>query len=241
MEVRRRLRRNKIINDIRDAETIVKRSEQTIKRIRESQMGEVYVKNQTVKLKSSIEDKNKLIENLKKDLITVSTGGLDEEINKEYEKTKQKVQFLQKENKKMKDTKMKEKNEKKEISKEYWKGIISASKIARSKERDLRYAKKYYNKVIDTLPSYMKNNLKEMPNNKGYIWRGVYFYGDLPEQKGPRVMFEKQRGGVLVIHEYTNREYKRYEKKGKNRKQLVHKSNRRVINTGPSLMDYVKK
>ena len=87
----------------------------------------------------------------------------------------------------------------------------------------------------------MINNLAEMPNNKGYIWRGVHFYGDLPGQAGPQVMFEKQRGGILVIHEHTDHEYRRYEKEGKNRKQLVHKSRRKKIKFGSSLMDYVKK
>ena len=67
-----------------------------------------------------------------------------------------------------------------------------------------------------------------MPNNKGYIWRGVHFYGELPEESGPRVMFEKQRG-LLLIHEYTPREYRLYEKEGKNRKKMVHKSPIRVI------------
>ena len=28
----------------------------------------------------------------------------------------------------------------------------------------------------------MQKNLKEMPNNKGYLWRGVTFYGDMPEE-----------------------------------------------------------
>jgi len=80
-----------------------------------------------------------------------------------------------------------------------------------------------------------------MPNNKGYIWRGINFYGKLREQYGPTVMFEKKRGGILVIHEYTEREYRRYEKQGKDRKQLVHKSLRKVIKTENSLMDYLKK
>ena len=68
----------------------------------------------------------------------------------------------------------------------------------------------------------MKSNLADMPNNKGYIWRGVVFYGDLPEYKGqPRILFEK-KGRILVIHEYSGKEYKRYEKEGKNRKILVY-------------------
>ena len=241
MEVRRRLKKNKLISDIRDAETFVTRSEKTIKRIRYSQMGEVYVNNQTIKLNEAIEEKNKVIDQLKNDLRDVSHGGLDEDINKEYKDNKNKVETIHKEKAKIKAIKREESNEKKEVSKEYWKGIITASRAFRQNERDVRYVYKYYNKVIDSLPSYMQSNLADMPNNKGYIWRGVHFYGYLPEQSGPRVMFEKRKGGILVIHEHTSREYRRYEKQGKNRKQLVHKEIKRVLKTGPSLMDYVKK
>lgn len=241
MEVRRRLRKNKIINDIRDTKILLQRSEDTIKRVRNSQMGEVYVKNQIFKLKKYIEEKNVVLEYLQIDLDGVENGILDVEINKEYKDTQKKTQVLLKENAKNSAIKKKEKEGKKEISNEYWQGIISESRSHRQKERDVNYACKYYNKVVDTLPSYMKSNLAEMPNNKGYIWRGVHFYGNLPEQTGPRVMFEKQRGGILVIHEYTDIEYRKYEKQGKNRKQLVHKSLKKVIKSGTSLLDYVKK
>ena len=118
---------------------------------------------------------------------------------------------------------------------------MDASRNYKQKERDVKYAYKYYNKVVDTLPSYIKNNLTDIPNNKGYIWRGVHFYGELPEESGPRVMFEKQRGGLLIIHEYNHNEYRIYEKEGRNRKKLIHKSPIRAIKYQSSIMDYLKK
>jgi len=52
----------------------------------------------------------------------------------------------------------------------------------------------------ESLPPYIRENLRNMPNNKGYVWRGVYFYGDkLPERGEPSVVFEKNRGGGLLI------------------------------------------
>lgn len=241
MELRRRLRKNEINNNIRDSTTFITRSEKTIKRLKSSNMGEEYVKAQIVKLTNAIQEKETLLVQLNKDLLKISSGGLDEEINQEYEKAAKKMNIKQKESDEIKAAKKEEKYEKKTVFKEYWNGIISASRNYRQKERDMRYAYKYFYKVIDSLPSYMQKNLSEMSNNKGYIWRGVCFYGDLPEQPGPRVMFEKKRGGILVIHEYTDREYRRYEKQGKNRKQLVHKENRRVKCMGSSLVDYIKK
>ena len=38
----------------------------------------------------------------------------------------------------------------------------------------------------------MKKNLESMPNNKGYIWKDVIFYGALPdENNGHTIIFEK--------------------------------------------------
>lgn len=241
MEVQRRARKNKIINNIRDAETTLKRSEETIKRIKNSQMGEEYVKAQIIKLKLVIVDKKELLKNLNDELYNVLSGSLDDEIVEEQKKVQKTMENHQKRLKIKKEEKKVENDGKKEISKEYWKGIITASKSHRQKEKDVQYGYKYFNKVIDTLPSYMTKNLADMPNNKGYIWRGIHFYGDLPEQSGPRVMFEKQRGGILVIHEYTDSEYKRYEKDGKNNKKLVHKAPRKKKQFGISIMDFLKK
>ena len=57
--------------------------------------------------------------------------------------------------------------------------------------------------AIDTLPPYMKKNLQEMPNNKGYRWKGVTFYGYLPEIKDQStIIFEKVQG-ELIIHEHA--------------------------------------
>ena len=135
--------------------------------------------------------------------------------------------------------KKKEIEEKKEIAKVYLNNIITDSKDFRQSQRDISYFYKYFNKVCDQLPDYMIKNLSEMPNNKGYIWRGVNFYGKLDCQHGPTVMFEKQKN-ILVIHEYTPTEYKRFEKNGKDKKILVHSEKRKAIQFGTRIMDYCK-
>ena len=69
-------------------------------------------------------------------------------------------------------------------------------------EKALNRGYKHYWNAIDTLPSYMEKNLKEMPNNKGYRWRNVVFYGALPPQEeNSTIIFEKNPKGLL-IHEY---------------------------------------
>ena len=61
----------------------------------------------------------------------------------------------------------------------------------------------------------MRAKLDNMPNNKGYIWRGVHFYGlkDPEHEKADIVMFENKKG-ILHIHEWTY-DFLQYTKKVK--------------------------
>ena len=229
MDVRRRGHKNKLINEIREIENIISRNESTIVRIKNTNMGVEYINNQINKLKKIIQEKTELLEQKKIELDGVSHGLSDTFINEEYKKNSLRQKNDKIEKKKQKNINDAEKKEKKEISQKYWKGIISESISEKQKERDYKHGLKYFRKVSDQLPEYMKKSLSEMPNNKGYIWRGINFYGDLPaKQNESYVMFEKQRGGILVIHEYSNNEYRRYEKHGKEKKQLVFKKFRNL-------------
>lgn len=73
------------------------------------------------------------------------------------------------------------------------------------------------------LPDYIRTNLKNMPNNKGYVWKGIFYFGDLPKQHPVEIttLFEKQKE-MLRIHEFSPMVYRIYEKPDKNKlKELV--------------------
>lgn len=107
------------------------------------------------------------------------------------------------------------------------------------KEHEIKFHHNRFRISIDTLPKYIKKNLSDMPNNKGYIYKGTWFYGlKKPETKQPNVMFEKLRNGILRIHETSDTEYKVYEKSGKDMKQLViHKKRMRRLNAPAVFID----
>jgi hypothetical protein len=98
-------------------------------------------------------------------------------------------------------------------------------------EKEMDRAYTYYARIRDSIPSYMARNLKEMPNNKGYYWRDIAYFGHLPaEKKKPIVLFDKDsRTKILTIHEWSPTEYKIFEKHGDTRKELVHKEKRKVL------------
>lgn len=83
----------------------------------------------------------------------------------------------------------------------------------------------YLLRVDQSVPEYMRRNLQKMTNNKGYIWRGVHYYGHLPlpphENPDKWVMFEKKRN-ELWIHETYYGHYRRtYRKLTNGGKELI--------------------
>jgi len=104
----------------------------------------------------------------------------------------------------------------------------------RSLKKDYDYYYKLFLKADETLPPYMRDKLKYMPNNKGYIWRDCWFFGEKkPDDENVTVMFEKKRGGILHIHEIDNYGTRIYEKVGNERKRFLKEIPKTMLkNTG---------
>jgi len=96
-------------------------------------------------------------------------------------------------------------------------------KKLRKERRTERWNKKkygnYFNKYRDNvarLPPNIKENLENMPNNKGYIFRGIYFFGkNLPEEKEPVIMFEKVYNKFYIHKFYDKKTQLHCKKNGK--------------------------
>jgi hypothetical protein len=88
----------------------------------------------------------------------------------------------------------------------------------------------------------MVKKLKSMPNNKGYIWKNIYCFGERSPTPGePVILFETQKEGLLVIHETTDKDYKIWHKRGSSKKILHSCIPRRKIGlTATSLANYIK-
>lgn len=71
----------------------------------------------------------------------------------------------------------------------------------------------------ERLPDYIRTNLQKMPNNKGYIYRGIHYYGALPAEKNNDllIMFERPPGMTdMLIHEIKRGHYYKILQKSKN-------------------------
>ena len=119
---------------------------------------------------------------------------------------------------------------------------LSSKRSDNNMKREIEKNWQYFVKTRDTIPVYMLKKLKNMPNNKGYIWKSIYCYGERPANVGePVILFETQKDGILVIHETTEKEYKIWYKKGTSKKFLHSCTPRRKIDSAASFLgNYIK-
>lgn len=73
-----------------------------------------------------------------------------------------------------------------------------------------------------------------MPNNKGYIWKSIWCFGELQAEQDrfgkskAVVMFEKQRD-IMFIHEITPNEHLVFKKRGKDPREFVSSTQRKPL------------
>lgn len=83
-------------------------------------------------------------------------------------------------------------------------------------------------KITDEVMSKdLAHKLRWLPNNKGIIYKGVYFFGHAPDDGKPPSVSEFQKGGVLRITEWDAKEIRYYEEVKGKRRTLIGKVERR--------------
>jgi len=114
------------------------------------------------------------------------------------------------------------KDEDKKISREYYSKQKIDDRNERSKQKEYARAYNHFIKADNTMPDYMKRNLKTMPNNKGYVWKSIMYFGHKKKEKGDKCisLYERQKGNIHAIIEWDKTSY-RILHKIKNTKKLI--------------------
>lgn len=168
---------------IQEKEKTISRNTDLTKTIKSSTYGSDYILSQIEKYKRTIEESQNDIIEYQNQIIDISEGKYDTEYKDEQdEHVNKKNKVLEKKN----QEKLKEKESQDEAIARYNK-MQTMEKQKYSSENSMRKSLDYYYNVIDTIPDFMDTQLKRMPNNKGFIWRGVYFYGSLPPDSNPHI------------------------------------------------------
>lgn len=223
MEKFRISERNNIKNEINRIESSIKKADETIERLR-SQDASEFNKKQVQKLVDLNNTNNQTLEALNKRYNDVLNGLLDNELNDKLQASNKIIKDKQDiSDKKVKDKNDRKKEDKHFLDKEYQnrRNEFSANYLQRETDRFFKNA--------STVPDYILDNLKDMPNNKGYIWRDIVFFGKKPAESNDVILFEKCKGGLLKIRE-TTKEYRYiYEKIGKGQKVLISQEKRKTL------------
>lgn len=218
--------KNLIKIDIKDKQVSISRNKETIKRLSNIQEHQSFYKKQIEKLNEKIKEDEKVIIEYEEKLIQISNGLLDDELTNRRlinnDKMKKRDDISSK--------KVIEKNEKKDEDKKI---LDNEYKTFRKNDGASDYSlNKETNKFFDNndkIPDYMKQNLKEMPSNKGYIWKNILCFGELRKESDNLILFEKCRNNILKIHEISYERHLIYEKNGKNQKELISNTERKHI------------
>lgn len=241
MEVRRRHEKNKLLSEISDIKNYNKVDISTLGRLRSSGVNVEFNKKQIDKIYKAIEEREEKLERLKERLQKLPTGELDAELEKQSNDIHSEIQRKVDEKKKHKAEIAASKQEDRKKSQAYYQADRAITRKDRRNNKDINWGYNFFKRNCSSVPDYMRKKLADMPENKGYIWKSVYCYGERPAEKGrPVSMFERPRGGdKLLIHEWTPNVYKLYEKIGKGPKTLVMTQKRKPKHTGSTLADFI--
>jgi len=229
MENDRRYYANCIQDEIRALEGYVRQNRATIRRFNTNVQNSIIVEK-IRNLEIKINEHEMQIEEKSVKITEIRRGNYDEHIKLMKNNAKKDAERKHNATMRIKKEKADEKSKRRAESTRIFRSQREQDYNNRRQKRNYEYDYKRYKKICSGIPDYLYKNLSTMPNNKGYIWRDVWLFGQLdPEPGRPQVMFERKNKDLLYIHEYDQKEKRIYEKRGKNRKVLVERKPRKTI------------
>lgn len=191
-----------------------------------------------------IKERNEEITECKNRIRMCREGKLDDTFKSESNKNKQEAEQRRKEKSDKYRLLEEDKKQRSDELRSYYKKQRDEDRQDKNIKKEVDRAYRYYVNVTGSIPEHLLKKLKDMPNNKGYIYRGRgynfrgeevtgdnFLYGQKPAEKNkPITMFEKNKN-VLYIHEWGDTYYKIFEKFGKNKKELIqnHQRKKKII------------
>ena len=201
MEQKRIKYKNKFRDELITTRYSLKRSKETLDRIRTGKCG--LSKPATLQKIETLDTKCKT---LLDEIEMITQGKRDNEINRLYTtdtETFKKGMLIHKENKQRRKD---DKDEKLKEMKSYQ--TKNRQKVTASQ---LRYHYKRYNSILTTIPEYMKNILEKMPNNKGFIFKGVILYGERDANPNDPITLH-DRGYIYITYRDRIEKWKKVNK-----------------------------
>ena len=213
MEEKRRKYMNKLAEERRHTLRMIEMNKKSVANLEYSNNSKEYIHKRLEQIEESNKRNMEKVDELRGRETKVVRGELDDEVLAQYVSN----------NKSKKVDVLEPSGEDIEMSKKFNKGEKDEERRVKRLEKDISYYYGHYLRSVDSIPNYMKSNLASMPNNKGYIWKGIHLYGDLPTKTDyPLTLFEKIGKEPLIIHEWLeNGTYRKWKKEDNKPKVLI--------------------
>ena len=223
IEDRRHTFSNRVLEGIKADRNMVKIHLKTIENFETHGGPDVeYTAQRIQRCQSQIEFLLQRIEQEEKKLVCITNGECDEEIMSSVNSMKDNMKKLSE------DAFRKKTFEKERLDMSQVEGtaFYKSERSEQSKERAMERELTKYWSAVDTVPPHILKNIETTPCNRAYKWRGVLFYGKLPEQK-PDMIFDKNRDGTYITETTPTSETIFFKDHNKN-KSLIRKFKRNV-------------
>ena len=202
---------------IRETESYIKRSEDTLKNLQSKSNLSDFEKSQIEKTLSQIQNLQNENLKLKQRQEDLKFRKLDSEYYDQLKQAKIALETKSSEN----TAKSKKEPNNKPIStpKPSYKPYYSNNASEKSMDYELKRFLNSYDYIPDK--TGIKKQLSELPNNKGYIYNGVWFFGEKPAEEGQNLVMYEKLGNILRSYEHKEDMIYIYEKAGKDKKKLM--------------------
>jgi hypothetical protein len=218
MEQRRISERIKVNDELRILIKYNETDSATCARFRVMSKSDNFVVKQLEKLQHHIEERSEKITFLEHRLEKINTGELDEELKAIIDANVAEIKLKTEATKVKKLAEKTIKESDQQSSKSYY--AIERQGDRMNKTWYFDAALNYFNKANNSIPDYMKRELSRMPSNTGYIWKGVYCFGERPANSGTFSVTDNRKG-MKIIHVWDKKYFSIYHKDGKNEEVLI--------------------
>lgn len=224
IEERRRNYSLRVSEGIREKKAMIKMHEKTIENFESHGGPDVdYTAQRIQKCKGQIDELIGMIAEQERLLTDIACGGQDNAILQEISASRDNTQKRREEAHRKRITDL----ERDTATHSEGNTFFMSEKSEQSKERAMEREYNKFLSAVETLPPHIARNIETTPCNRAYRWRGVLFYGKLPEEQ-PDMIFEKQRDGT-IIKEITPTSETVYFKDGTTKKKTTVASFRRNV------------
>ena len=202
--------------EIQQLEKSIFRSQETISRLRAQKNTQSVI----LRYEKDVQSFTEKISQLQTILDEIETGEYEEKLKLQLEN-----------NKKIIEAKSKSSQKKKQQAQVF--NQPQQPKVAKQErdKRDATYTKfvnmdreeHFYLKDCRSLPNHLRERLKNMPSDTGFIWKDIWCMGELPSRNRDSfpVTLHEKKDSKMLIHVYDRTKYSLYEKDGNGRRHLI--------------------